>query len=540
MIILTLILLMIFLMCSCGGCMAYNYITSPLPTPNELQQRQFQFQTTTIFDRYGAPLWEINDPNFGRRTYVTLDKISPDLLHATIATEDRNFYENSGVDMTAIFRAIYYNVTEGSIVSGGSTITQQVVRNVLLSDEERNERSFSRKVKEAILAVKLANQYSKEQILEVYLNQIYYGNLAYGIESATETYFGKEPFVGPPLKPGVGTIAQTADELSLAEAALLAGLPQSPAYYDPYNYPDRVKKRQQVVLGLMVKAGYITQAQADAAGKEPVLQRLVKPPRNVAVPHFVNVVLNELEANPPAEYISIYEAGLQIQTTLDPKLQKIAEEEVANQVNGLAAQNVTNGALVAVQPQSGQILAIVGSKDFWDDAISGQINMAVTPRQPGSSIKPLVYLTAFEKGGSPGTVMVDEPVAYPDGMGGFYSPVNYDGKFHGAVTARVALANSYNIPAVKALDFVGVKNFQASAPRFGITTLTGEYGLALSLGAGEVPLIEMVEAYQALANQGRRIKPYAIARILDSTGRDITRHRVHRLYRPCAKNMPIW
>ncbi len=513
------------MMCLCGGCVTYNYITSPLPSPNELQQRQFQFQTTTVFDRYGEPLWEINDPNFGRRKYVTLTKISPYLLQATIATEDRNFYENPGVDPTAILRAIYYNVTEGSIVSGGSTITQQVARNVLLTNEERNEQTLSRKIKEAILAVKLANQYSKEQILEVYLNQIYYGNLAYGIEAATETYFGKEPFTGPPLKPGVGSISQTAGELTLAEAALLAGLPQSPAYYDPYNYPERVKNRQKIVLGLMVKAGYITQSQAEAALQEPVLEQLAEPGRNVAVPHFISFVLSELESNPPAGHTNIYESGLQIQTTLDPKLQKIAEEEVAKQVDALTSQNVTNGALVAVSPKSGQIVAMVGSKDFWDDLISGQINMAVSPRQPGSSIKPLVYLIAFEKGWRPGTTIVDEPVSYPDGMGGFYQPMNYDGKFHGAVSARIALANSYNIPVVKTLDFVGVDNFKTNAKRFGLTTLTGDYGLALALGSGEVPLVEMVGAYQAIANGGLRIKPYAIARILDNAGNDITSPR---------------
>lgn len=519
----------LMLLVICGlTVLLYSMLLSDLPPIEELRARQFQFQTTTIFDRNGDPVWEINDPNFGRRIYVTLDRISPYLLQATIATEDRNFYRHAGIDPLAILRAIYYNVTEGTIVSGASTITQQVARNVLMTEEERLERSFSRKVREAILAVKLANQYSRDEILEIYVNQIYYGNLAYGIEAAAQTYFGKEPFAGdalpnPMIDPEQMQPLQTAAELSLAEAALLAGLPQSPAYHDPYKYPDRAKRRQETVLGLMVEAGYITEDEATAALQEPVLDRLEPPAGNVAVPHFASYVLSQLEANPPAGYFDLYQAGLQIQTTLDPYLQEMAEEIVARQVDALAAQNVTNGALVALDPQTGQILAMVGSKDFWDRTIAGQINMAVAPRQPGSSIKPFVYLAAFENGWTANTIIFDEPKAYPDGRGGFYEPTNYDQKFHGPVTVRTALANSYNIPAVEALNVVGVPYFVGHAPRYGITSLTNNYyGLALALGAAEIPLLEMTGAYQALANQGKYIKPQAIAQILDSTDEPVS------------------
>ena len=482
--------------------LGYAYLAQQLPSPEELKARQYKFRTTSIYDRNGNLLWEINDPNFGRRTDVPLYDISPDLRKATIATEDRNFYLNVGVDPIAVARAIYYNVTEGSIVSGASTITQQLARNVLLPPDERAEQSLKRKVKEAVLAVELNRQYSKNEILETYLNQIYYGNRAYGIEAASETYFGKH-----------------ARDLTLAEAAMLAGLPQSPAVYDPYTNPDGAKARQRVVLDLMVEAGDITPAEADTAFAEELNFR----DRNLsmAAPHFVTYVRQELERFYPADLI--YQAGLRVETTLDQRLQSIAEEEVANQIDALAGKNVTNGALVALDPKTGQILAMVGSKDFRDESISGQVNMAITPRQPGSSIKPIVYLAAFEKGWTPATLIMDVPVEYPDGAGGVYKPTNYDLKFHGPVTVRTALANSYNIPAVKALQFVGIDSMKDMARRLGITTLTrDDYGLALALGAGEVPLLQMAGAYQAIDNQGIAIKPYAIARVLDAQGRDIT------------------
>ena len=484
------------------GATGYFWIASQLPPAEELRARSFHFATTQILDREGNLLWEIIDPTGGRRTSVSLDQISPNLINATIATEDRFFYLNVGVDPVAITRAVYYNLTEGEIVSGGSTITQQLARNVLLTPEERTEQSLARKIKEAVLAVEINRRYTKEQILEIYLNQIYYGNLAYGIEAASQTYFGKP-----------------AKDLTLSEASLLAGLPQSPATHDPYVNPDGAKARQADVLRLMVEAGYLNVAQAEAAR----LQDMNLRPLNSAfeAPHFVTYVRQELESIVPPEYI--YQAGLRVQTTLDPRLQAIAEDEVRRQVDALAGRNVGNGALVAMNVSNGQILALVGSKDFRDESIDGQVNMAVSPRQPGSTIKPLTYLAAFEQlNWTPGTLIMDVPVEYADGAGGVYRPLNYDEKFHGPVSLRTALANSYNIPPIKVLEKLGINSLKEMAARLGITTLTrNDYGLSLTLGSGEVPLVEMTGAYQAIANGGILVPPTSILQISDSFGRVI-------------------
>jgi 1A family penicillin-binding protein len=480
----------------------YLYIAAELPSPEELQGRAFTFASSEIYDRNGNRLWELLDPAAGRRTWVPLSRISPYLQQATIATEDRFFYQNAGVDPIAIARAVYYNVTEGEIVSGGSTITQQLARNVLLSPEERTEQSLGRKVREAVLAVELARRYPKDRILEIYLNQIYYGNLAYGIEAASQTYFGR-----------------SAADLTLAEAALLAGLPQSPALYDPFANPEMAKARQQVVFGLMAEAGYVTSTQAAAAFEEELVYA---PPRaNFAAPHFVVYVRQLLEARYGPDLL-YQEPGVRVQTSLDPRIQAIAEEEVARQVNALRDKNVSSGAVVVLNVKTGEILAMVGSKDFNDESIDGQVNVALRPRQPGSSIKPLTYLVAFEQGWTPSTLIMDVPVEYPDGAGGVYKPLNYDGKFHGPVLLRAALANSYNVPAIKTLEFVGIPALKEMAARLGITTLTrDDYGLSLTLGSGEVLLLEMAGAYQAIANGGVRVPPVAILRVTDSLGRVI-------------------
>ena len=485
------------------GAITYFWIASQLPPAEELQARAFQsFATSQILDREGNLLWEILDPTGGRRTRVSLDQISPELIEATVATEDRFFYNNVGVDPIAISRAVYYNLSEGEIVSGASTITQQLARNLLLSPEERTEQSLTRKVREAVLAVEINRRYSKDQILDIYLNQIYYGNLAYGIEAASETYFGK-----PAL------------ELSLAEASMLAGLPQSPAIHDPYTNREGANARQATVLGLMVEADYITSAEAEAAKIEELNFQALN--FTFEAPHFVVYVRQELERIVPPDFI--YQAGLKVQTTLDPRLQAIAEEEVRNQVEALAGRNVSNGSLVALDTSSGQILAMVGSKDFQDESISGQVNLATSPRQPGSSIKPLTYLAAFETlDWTPSTLIMDTPVEYPDGAGGAYRPRNYDDKFHGPVLLRSAFANSYNIPPIKALALMGVDALKEMAARLGITTLTrDDYGLALTLGSGEVSVLEMAGAYQAIANQGLLVPPTAILQITDNFGQAV-------------------
>ncbi|MGC8880172.1 MAG: penicillin-binding protein 1C [Anaerolineae bacterium] len=482
------------------GSLGYFYVATQLPSPEELEQRGFRFASSQIYDREGNLLWELMDPHGGRRTWVPLQRISRYAIAATIATEDRFFYANVGVDPTAVIRALYYALSEGEVVSGGSTITQQLVRNVLLSPEERSQKTLRRKLREAVLAIEVARRYPKDKILEIYLNQIYYGNLAYGVEAAAQTYFGK-----------------SAADLNLAEAALLAGLPQAPAVYDPIVYPERAKKRQQIVLGLMVEAGYVTPAQALAAYQEYLEYR--PPAAQFRAPHFVVYVRQLLEARYGAD--ALYrEPGLKVVTTLDPRIQTIAEEEVARQVAALRDRDVSNGAAVVLDVKTGEILALVGSPDFNDERISGQVNMALQPRQPGSAIKPLTYLAAFERGWTPATLIMDVPVEYPDGTGGVYRPTNYDGKFRGPVLVRAALANSLNVPAVRALEFVGVPALQEMAKRLGITTLTRhDYGLTLALGSGEVSLLELTGAYQAIANGGRRVAPVAVLRVTDGLGR---------------------
>jgi 1A family penicillin-binding protein len=480
----------------------YLWIANQLPPAEELRPRAHQFATTQILDRDGNLLWEIIDPSGGRRTDVTLSQISPDLIRATLATEDRYFFLNVGVDPVAIVRALYSNVSEGEIVSGASTISQQLARNVFLTPEERIQKSLARKIKEAVLAMEINRRYSKRQILEIYFNQIYYGNLAYGVEAAAQTYFGK-----------------AAEKLDLAEASLLAGLPQSPALYNPYTNFEGAKVRQAQVLGLMVRAGFITQAQADAAAREALNFADVN--FNLKAPHFVTLVQQELERNIPPAYL--YEAGLRVQTTLDPRLQAIAEEEIKAQIKALAEQNVSNGALVALDAATGQILALVGSSDFLNEQIAGQVNLVTSLRQPGSTIKPLTYLAAFENlNWTPSTLLMDTPVEFPDSLGNIYRPTNVDQQFHGPVSVRIALANSYNIPAVKTLNQVGVESLKKMAARLGITSLTGDdYGLSLTLGSGEVSLLELTGAYQALANRGFLTPPTTILKITDAVGREI-------------------
>jgi penicillin-binding protein 1C len=503
----------------------YWYIARDLPPIGDLRARASQFETARVYDAQGNLLYDILDPQAGRRTRVPLARISPYLIAATIATEDQNFYSHPGFDPIGIARAIWQNVQEGDTVSGASTITQQLVRALVLSPEERAQRTNLRKIREIVLASEITRRYTKDEILELYLNEIYYGNLAYGIEAASETYFDKR-----------------ASDLTLAEASFLAGLPQAPARYDVYTNPETVFARQRSVLALMLDLRCVP----ISTQPEPVCVTAVEigdvllwqsaynftPPRSTArFPHWVNFVRQILEAQYGAQ--TLYRSGFNIYTTLDPDLQLLAEQTVREQVSALADRNVTNGALVALRPTTGEIIVMVGSDDY-DDPVDGQINMALRPRQPGSSIKPLTYALAFERGWSPATLMWDVPTDFPDGANPPYKPVNYDGRFHGPVLARGALANSYNIPAVKALQYVGVygqvsaanpaapeatSGLISFAEELGVTTLTrSDYGLALTLGGGEVPLVEMVEAYGALANGGRRVSPFAISQITDFNG----------------------
>jgi len=531
-VIIALVFVGVLALVAVGSWAIYQYysIAATLPSVDDLQQHASQFETTRILDRNGDLLYEILDPNAGRRTYTTLDKISPYMVAATLATEDKDFYSHPGFDPIAIVRALWQNYTTGDVVSGASTITQQLARNLLFTPEERNQRTVQRKAREIVLSSEITRRYTKDQILELYMNENYYGNLAYGVEAAAETYF-----------------KTSADKLTLWQAAFLAGLPQAPSVYDIYTNRDAALRRQKQVLILMWQLSQErncievsnsrqpvcvdAQAVADAA---TALENYNFTSANVSMryPHWVNYIRSLLEAQYDPQ--TIYRSGFTVTTTLDPYLEDQAQQIVQQQVATLADKHVTDGALVAIRPATGEILAMVGSADFYNDAIAGQINMALVPRQPGSSIKPLTYVAAFEKGWTPATLIWDVPSEFPPSGNPSdprppYKPTNYDNRFHGPVTVRTALANSYNIPAVKTLQFVGIYgdpnnpdqggliNF---AKRLGITTLTSDqYGLSLTLGGGEVTLLQLTGAYAVYANDGRRVPPVAITKIEDHAGK---------------------
>ncbi len=513
----------------------YFRIAAGLPSIDDLRQYASQFETTRIYDRNGNLLYEILDPNAGRRTFTSLENISPYVIAATIATEDKDFYTNPGFDIWGIIRAFWQNYTSGQVVSGASTITQQLARSLLLSPEERSQVTTQRKTREIVLAAEITRKYSKDEILELYLNEIYYGNIAYGIEAAAETYFNT-----------------TADQLNLAQASFLAGLPQAPAIYDVFTNREGALLRHQDVVNLMYQLSRdrtcirvnqwdvpicIRLDEAVAAVQEIENFAFSQRPVNMPFPHWVNFIRMQLEAQFDPQ--TIYRSGFRVYTTLDPEFQNHAQNALKTQVEKLVDNDATDGALVAIRPATGEILAMVGSADFYNEAISGQVNMAISPRQPGSSIKPLTYTAAFEKGWTPATVIWDVPSEFPpsgnpDDTRDPYKPVNYDGKFHGPVRARIALASSYNVPAVKVLDFVKIYDnpetsekdgFIAFAERMGISTLTrDDYGLSLTLGGGDVSLLELTGAFSIFANGGIRQAPYSITKIVDHFGKLVYEH----------------
>lgn len=511
------------------GLYQYFSLASTLPSVEDLETHAAQFETTRILDREGNLLYEILDPQAGRRTYVPIDEISPYLIAAIVATEDSQFYSNPGFDLAAIVRALWQNYTQGEVVSGASTITQQVARNLLFTPEERARISARRKTREILLAAEITRRYSKDDILELYLNQSFFGNLAYGVEAAAETYFDT-----------------TADKLTLSQASFLAGLVQAPSVYNIYTNRDATLNRQRQVLTLMMETSleqgciYVSNAQqpicvppeeAGAAAAETTNYEFQPLSFEMQFPHWVNFIRGELEQLYDPQ--TIYRSGFTVFTTIDPVLQIKAQETVRAQVDSLADHRATNGALVAIRPATGEILAMVGSPDFNNEDIDGQINMAVQPRQPGSSFKPITYTAAFEKGWTPATLIWDVPSEFPpsgnpDDPRPPYEPVNYDERFHGPVLVRSALANSYNVPAVKALDFVGIyddpttpekEGLVSFAERVGITTFTrDDYGLSLTLGGGDVSLLELTSVYATYANGGSRVPPTGILRIEDSAG----------------------
>ena len=464
-----------------------------LPSPTNLNKNIYP-QTTKVLDRNGKLLYEIYENQ--NRTPIKIADLPAYVPEATIAIEDKNFYRHHGFDTGGILRAAWKTVT-GQRLEGGSTITQQLVKVALLSPQ----RTLSRKIKEAILTVATEILYSKNQILEMYLNHIPYGGTSYGIETAAETYFDKP-----------------AKNLDLAEAALIAGLPQAPTAYSPFANPQSAKTRQAQVLDQMVENGFVTKEQATAAKNESL--NFASPGANILAPHFVMYVRQMLEAKYGVQ--TVEQGGLQVTTTLDLDLQTASEASLAAEMKSLGRYKITNGAAMVTNPETGEILAMVGSKDYFAKDIDGKVNVTTSERQPGSSIKPLNYALGIEtKAITPGTMLLDSPICFQVQGQPDYCPRNYDGKFRGPVQIRFALGNSLNIPAIKVLALNGVENFISFARGMGISTWTNpaDYGLSLTLGGGEVTMADMTVAYGVFANDGTRVPLHAILKVTDNTGK---------------------
>jgi 1A family penicillin-binding protein len=478
----------------------------PLPSLDAIHSRRLA-PSSLILDRQGRLLYEIVDPHTGLHRPIPLGEIPLALRQAVIATEDATFYHNPGVNLRGIVRALWLNLRSGAVVSGGSTITQQLARNLLLEPEARLDRSLWRKAREAVMAYHLTRSLSKDEILELYLNETYFGSMAYGVEAAARAYFGKP-----------------VSQLDLAECALIAGLPQAPGRYNPLTDLPAAKARQQVVLQLMAKTGYISVDEAERAHREPL--HLGSSAFSIEAPHFSMLVRQKL-SDLVGEDI-ILQGGLRIHTTLDLPLQRDAEAQVRRQLSALnesspqrRPSNANNAAVLVLDPKSGDVLAMVGSPSYFDAAIDGAVNASLALRQPGSALKPLTYAAAFAQGYSPATVLSDVRTAFVTREGDPYVPVNYDRRFHGPVSLRQALGSSYNVVAVKLLDQIGISSLPDMARRLGITSLNDEdrHGLAMTLGGVEVSLWELTRAYAILANGGNWAEPRLIMSVEDATGR---------------------
>ncbi len=464
----------------------FAWFSKDLPTPGKIKRR-YVIQSSQIFARDGkTPLYAISG-SF-RRKVIPQSEIPLNVQHATVAIEDKDFYHHIGVDFKGVARAFYRNFTRKRISQGGSTITQQFVKNALLSPK----RTYTRKIKEVILSLEIEIMYSKDQVLTMYLNEIPYGSNAYGVEAASQTYFNKH-----------------AKDLNLNESAILAALPQAPTYYT--NHKDDLKVRRNLVLRRMVEQNYITQQQADEAKQMPV--KFIPRRENITAPHFV-MYLKEVLIEKYGEKM-VEEGGLKIVSTLDPNKQKIAEKVVSGQINRLHGYGASNAGLVSINPRDGQILAMVGSVDYFNTDNDGNFNVTVAERQPGSSFKPLVYAAGFKEKYNPASNLFDLTTNF-----GGYTPKNYDGRTRGPVTIRTALGNSLNIPAVKMLGLVGIDKALDTAHDMGITTLQdrNRYGLSLVLGGGEVKPLDMATAYGVFADSGTLHPTTPILKVEDANG----------------------
>lgn len=451
----------------------------------------------TITDRNGVVLYN----GYGAQSpaTITFADIPKSLKDATLAAEDPGFYDHPGFSWQATARAAFVDVTNGRKAEGGSTLTQQLVKNAILT----SHKTFERKFQELVLSMQLERRYSKDEILGMYLNEVYYGQGSNGVEAASQAFFRK-----------------SAHDLSLSQSAFIAGLPLGPSRFDPNMDPEAALSRRNFVLDRMGSLGMITQAQATTAKKDP----LVTKAREVTIraPHFVFYVLDKLRASYGDDLVE--QGGITVKTTLDITKQDAAQNIVAEQVNRLAGHNATNGGLVSIVPSNGDIIAMVGSRDYQAPGF-GAVNVTVSSLQPGSSFKPIAYVAAFMKGWNGATQVDDKPIKEPNVDGTFYEPKNYDLKFRGQVTLRRALANSLNIPAVEVLKFAGIPQTIDLAHKLGVTGLNepSRYGLSLVLGGGEVRPIDMATVYATFANNGVSVTPRAILSVSDRYGTDITK-----------------
>lgn len=493
-----------FIVVGALGAGVYWYVIEDLPHPTSLERLEPSL-STKIVSRDGTLLYKIYGTE--NRTMVQLRDLPQGLIRATIAAEDKNFYEHHGLDVSGIARAARNNVAcqlSGTscraALQGGSTITQQLIKNTILN----NEKTLRRKLKEAVLALWVEQIYSKEQILEMYLNNIPYGGTSYGVEEAAQEFFGK-----------------SARELSLAESALIAGLPVAPTTLSPFGTtPYMAKVRQRQVLERMVLGGYISENEKVIAENSP----LALHPRGdgMLAPHFV-MYIKSLLVQAFGE-TAVERGGLIVTTTLELDKQNTLQSSIEKELERLENMQVKNGAGMIISPATGEILAMVGSRDFWDTDNDGQVNVTLQPRQPGSSIKPLTYSLALMSGLSPSTIVEDAPVCFTSQGAPSYCPENYDGRFHGLVTLRTALASSYNIPAVKLLHALGVHSLIELGQKMGITTWDDptRFGLSLTLGGGEVKMYDLVQAYSVFANHGIKIPLTAILDVRDNSGNQLT------------------
>ncbi len=469
-------------------------IVKDLPRPSDIGKLNYPL-STHIYDRNGKLLYEVYHEQ--NRTPIRLRSLKPYIAQASIAIEDKDFYNHNGISIVSgVLRAVK-DMVKTRTLQGGSTLTQQLVKSALLTPD----RTVQRKIKEIVLALWTERLYSKDQILEMYLNQVPYGGSSYGIEEAAKTYYNKE-----------------AKDLSLDEAALLAGLPQAPTLYSPFTNPELAIERRNDVLDRMQQYGYISKKDHDKAVQAKLSITTLN--TTIKAPHFVFYVKSELEKMYGTKQVE--EGGMRVYTTLDLDVQEQAEKILKEELAKVTNLNVSNGAILVTKPGTGEILAMVGSENYFN-APYGAFNVTTALRQPGSSIKPLMYSVALEKGYTAATTIDDTPVTYPQLGGETYKPVNYDGRFHGKITLRQALANSYNIPAVRVLNTIGVSDFVNQAKEMGITTWNdpSRYGLSMTLGGVEVHMTDMATAFGVFANQGYRVNLQSVTKIEDYHGQTV-------------------